>query len=146
MSDPAYAEKMARALAALGSERVLVVHGSDGLDELTLSGPTHTWWVESGEVHRNQVSPEDVGLRRAPFSDVQGGGVEANTRVFFDVLEGKQGPHADLVALNAGAALWVAQQTSSIRDGVQLAKKLLKNGKALARFESYREAARATAV
>jgi anthranilate phosphoribosyltransferase len=140
VSDPAYAPLMADALAALGSSRVLVVHGADGLDEVTLTGPTHTWLVEGGQVTEGVFRPTDAGIKVAPFEAFRGGGVVENAAIFDQVMAGEPGPYLDLVALNAGAALWVAGRVSSLTAGAAQAEALLQSGAAFALFERYKEA------
>ncbi|MCB9522182.1 MAG: anthranilate phosphoribosyltransferase [Myxococcales bacterium] len=142
VSDPAMAPLMAQALLALGSERVLVVHGADGLDELTLTGPTHFWEVAHGHVVEGVIEPADAGLPLHPTERLQGGDVATNRALFQAVLGGEPGPVADLVRLNAGAALWVGGAAEHLRAGVALAGDLLASGAAQVAFETYRAAAR----
>ncbi len=140
VSDPAHAPVMAAALAALGSEDVLVVHGMDGLDEATTTADTRTWRVRKGTVEAGRFSPESVGLRRALHADLRGGDVADNLQIFERILAGEPGPRADLVALNAGLALVVAGVAESPRAGVERARELLASGAARGVFERLREA------
>lgn len=142
VGDPSAAAPMAAALAALGSARVLVVHGDDGLDELSPCAPTRTWLVEGGAVTEGRFAPEDVGFERLAPEAIRGGDIEANVAIARRVLAGEAGPHTQLVLLNAGAALWVAGRADDIRGGVALAEETLKSGGALRVLNHYREAAR----
>lgn len=146
VSDPAMAPRMAAALRELGSERVLVVRGEDGLDELSLGGATRTWELVDGELIEGRVTPDQVGLRPAPFEALAGGGREDNARRFRDVLAGREtGPRADHLMLNAGAALYVAGRAAGIAEGVKQARELITSGAAATRFEDYRKASRGLA-
>ncbi len=145
VSDAAMAPRMAAALAALGTRRALVVRGEDGLDEISLAAPTRTWELQQGRVVEGVLAPEDVGLERAAFDDFAGGERADNARRFLDVLGGHEpGPQADHVALNAGAALYVAGRAADVADGVRRAQDLLRSGAARARFEAYRKASQAS--
>ncbi len=144
VSNRAHAPMMASALASMGSQHALVVHGHDGLDELTLTGPSHLWEVRDGQVSHRTLAPQDVGLKPAPFEAIAGGGIETNVRLFEGLLSGKiQGAHRDHLALNAGAALFVAGRARDIAHGVERALALLKDGAPMATFEAYRCQARA---
>ena len=146
VSDPAMAPRMATALRELGSDRVLVVHGEDGLDELSLGGATRTWELVGGDLIEGRLTPEQVGLQPAPFEALAGGDRGENARRFLDVLGGEEtGPRADHLALNAGAALYVADRVAGIAEGVEQARALIADGAAAARFEAYREASRGRA-
>jgi len=143
VGDPAGAGPMAAALAALGSTRVLVVHGDDGLDELSPCAPSRTWLVEGGAVTEGRFSPEQVGFERLSPDAIRGGDVEANVAIARGVLAGEPGPHSQLVALNAGAALWVAGAADGIADGIHRARDILASGAGLRLLDDYRAAAEA---
>ena len=128
-------EPMARVLGNLGSERAWVVHGSDGLDELTTTGPSYVADLKNGEVTTFEVSPEDAGLPRAKIGDLNGGSPEHNAEALKAVLAGNPGAYRDVVVYNAGAALLVAGHTGDIRDGVALAMAAIDNGAAQATLE-----------
>lgn len=146
VSDSAMAPRMAAALQELGSERVLVVRGEDGLDELSLGGPTRTWELVDGELIEGSITPDQVGLRPAPFEALAGGERADNARRFADILAGEEtGPRADHLLFNAGAALYVAGRVAGIAEGVEQARELIASGAAAARFEDYREASRSLA-
>ena len=110
-------------LKNLGSERVWVVHGSDGLDEITTSGPTHVAALENGAVRTFEITPEDVGLARGRSPEqLRGGDAEAQRgRRCVDVLEASKGPFRDVALLNAAAALVVAGKAKDLKEGVALA-------------------------
>jgi anthranilate phosphoribosyltransferase len=118
---------VADAMARLG-RRALVVRGEDGLDELTISGPSRTWEVVDGQVTEGRFDPGDVGIETRPIGGARVDSLDAAVAAAEAVLEGEDGPGADLVALNAGAALYVAEATGSIREGVATTRELLASG------------------
>ncbi len=115
--DPARTEMMARALAAVGTRRVYVVAGSDGIDEITITGPTRLSSTEDGEVNTREVNPEDFGLNRASLEALRGGDPATNARLLRGVLEGERGPYRDVVLANAAAALVLAGRARSFEEG-----------------------------
>ena len=129
-------EKVAGALAMLGVSRALVVHGADGLDEITISSETKIAEVRNGNVKQYQISPEQFGLSRAPLEAIIGGDVKENARLVRDVLEGKKSARRDVVLLNAAAALMAAARAASIQEGVKLAAESLDSGKAKAKLDA----------
>lgn len=140
---PELVETVAQALCALGSEHVFVVHGSGGIDEFSIAGPTTVAEVKDGKVSTFTISPEDVGLKTHPLSTVAGGDATENARLIRNVLAGTAGPHRDIVAFNAGAVLYVTGICSSIAEGVALAQRLMTDGRALATLESFVSASHA---
>jgi len=126
---------VAETLARLGTERALVVHGLEGLDEISPSGPTRAAWVEAGQVREVVLQPEDGGLRPVPPGALQGGTPEDNARLLAGVLEGQDGPLRDAVLLNAGAALWVADEVETLAEGVLRAAESVDSGAARTRLE-----------
>jgi anthranilate phosphoribosyltransferase len=130
---------IARVQAELGSEHALVVHGSDGLDEITLTGPTAVGEVRGGRVETYEVAPEDFGLARCRLEDLVGGDPAQNAAAMRGVLAGQPGPLLDVVALNAGAALYVAGRASGIRDGLEAARAAIASGAARAKLDALRE-------
>lgn len=134
--DPELVPIIARVLGNLGVARAVVVHGSDGLDELTITGPSRAAEWTGSEVREYTVSPEAVGLSLATPDSLRGAGPEVNARVLRDVLEGKAGGPRDVALLNAGAALMVAGAAEDLRDGVQLAARSVDSGAALASLEA----------
>lgn len=134
---PSLVEPMARVLGHLGSECAFVVHG-DGLDELAPSGPSHVAEVRSGRVRTFQLQPEDAGLRRHPVHAVRGGEAQDNARLALEVLRGEDGPHRDVVLLNAAAALVAAGACSDLREAAERAAESIDRGDALAKLEQLR--------
>jgi anthranilate phosphoribosyltransferase len=128
-------EPLAQVLKNLGSERALVVHGSDGLDEITTSGPTAVASLENGTVQRFEITPEDAGLPRTKPEALRGGDAETNATALKAVLEGKKGAFRDVAALNAAAALVVAGVARDLKSGVALAQKSIDSGEAEGRLD-----------
>ena len=128
-------EPLAQVLKNLGAERVWVVHGSDGLDEITTSGPTAVAALEDGKVHMFEISPESVGLRRVKADALKGADAKTNADALKAVLEGMDGPYREVALMNAGAALVVAGAANDLKDGVALAKSSIDSGKAKARLD-----------
>jgi anthranilate phosphoribosyltransferase len=129
-------EKLAEALSMLGLRRALVVHGSDGLDEITITGPTRVAEVREGQVHSYEVTPEEFGLTRAALADIAGGDAAFNASLIRDVLDGKKSAHRDVVLLNAAAALVAAGRVDHLRDAVPLAAKSIDSGAALEKLQA----------
>src|SRR6266853_1672363 len=123
-------EKLAEALGMLGTHRALVVHGSDGLDEITITGPTRVAEVRDGTVRSYEVTPEELGVKRAMLQDISGGDAAQNATSIREILDGKKSARRDVVLLNAAAALVAASRVDHIRDGVPLAEKSLDSGAA----------------
>ena len=135
VSDARMAQRMIRVLAMLGARRAVVFHGEDGLDELTLSGPSVIWRLQDGEITRTEFVPEDVDLARRPVSEVLGGTVEINRNITRRVLAGDPGSHRDIAVLNAAAALVVSGSVDSMRQGVAAAGEAIDSGEAQAVLE-----------
>ncbi len=130
---------MAEALLRLGCARALVVHGMDGVDELSLSGPTRVYEVNgaTGDVREYTVSPKELGLTEQPRDAVRGGDAQQNAAQMRELLSGAaSGPVAEMTALNAGAALYVTNRATSIADGVRQAQATLQSGRALATLDA----------
>ena len=123
-------ETVAHVLNALGAEHALVVHSRDGLDEISVSAPTRVCEVRGGGVRSYEVTPEDLGLATHPLDAVLGGDTQRNASIALEVLDGGDGARRDIVAANAGAALYVAGVASSMREGTELAKQSLASGRA----------------
>ena len=136
VSDGRMAERMVSVLGALGSRRALVFHGADGLDELTLSGPSVIWCLSEGAIARTEFLPEEVGLPRRPVSDVLGGTAEVNAGITRRVLGGVQGPYRDIAVLNAAAAVVVSGRAETMADGVSMAAEAIDSGQAEAVLDS----------
>lgn len=134
VSDPTTAPLLAAALQELGSEAVLVVHGEDGLDEVSLAAPTRCF----GHPTVERIDPVALGLEPATPASLRGGDVARNVAIFHEVMAGRDTPHARLVRLNAAAALVVAGRANTFEAALELASDALSSGAALARFEAYR--------
>jgi anthranilate phosphoribosyltransferase len=126
----ALGETVARALLELGVERALVVHGTDGLDEISPSAETRTWEVSPGGVREGTLEPKSLGLKTAPRSDIVGGDAAKNADAARSVLEGSAGGARTAVLMNAGAACWVAGLAGTVREGVDVASRAIDNGAA----------------
>jgi anthranilate phosphoribosyltransferase len=123
-------EKLAEALSMLGLHRALVVHGLDGLDEITITGPTRIAEARDGTVRTYEVDPEEFGIKRAKLADISGGDAAENAAIVREVLNGKKSPRRDVVLLNAAAALVAAGRVDHLADGIPLAVKSLDSGAA----------------
>jgi anthranilate phosphoribosyltransferase len=132
---PHLGEKLARVLALLGAKHALVVHGDDGLDEISLATTTQVHEARDGEIRSYTVEPGMFGLQSAPTDAIRGGTVESNVRIARAVLAGQPGPTRDVVLLNAGAALYVAGISESIPAGIERAKSELDSGRVAAKVE-----------
>ncbi|NBC31380.1 MAG: anthranilate phosphoribosyltransferase [Alphaproteobacteria bacterium] len=135
---PDWLEPLARVLGQLGAERAWVVHGADGLDELTTTGPTDVAEWRDGAVRRFAVSPEDAGLPRARPDTLRGGDAETNAAALKALLGGAPGPYRDIVLLNAAAALIIADRVETLADGARLAAQLIDGGHARAALDHFR--------
>lgn len=123
-------EKLAQALAELGLDRALVVHGQDGLDEITISGATKIAELRNRRVRVYQVTPEEFGLRRAPLSAISGGDASTNVGIIREILDGATSPRRDIVLLNAAASLVAAGRANTIAEAVPLAAESIDSGAA----------------
>lgn len=138
-----WVDPFARALADLGSEHALVVHGLDGMDEISISGPTHVVELKAGALRTMELTPETLGVPRASLQDLRGGTVDENAAALKRVLEGASGAFADLVAVNAGAAVMIAGLAEDITEGIVLARRAISEGRALAALEALKAASNA---
>ncbi len=138
-------EPMARTLGNLGSERAWVVHGSDGMDELTLTGPSFVAELKDGAIKTFEVSPEDAGLKRAAAEDLKGGDGAVNAVRIRALLAGEHSPLRDFVLYNAAAALLVAGRAAHLKQGVALAAESIDRGRAAAALDRLIEISNAPA-
>lgn len=129
---PDLLEKMADVLTRMGAEHAIVVHGAEGLDELSISGPTSVAESRNGRVSRYEIEPGDVGLIRAPIEAIAGGAPEQNAAMIRSILDGEKGPRRDVLLLNAGAGILVAGLASDIAGGVRMAADSIDGGGARA--------------
>jgi anthranilate phosphoribosyltransferase len=130
-----WTEPLAHVLQNLGAESVWIVHGSDGLDEITTSGPTSVTALESGVIKSFEISPEQVGLAKVKPEALRGGDAESNAKAVEEVLEGKKTPFRDVALLNAAAALVVAGKAKDLKAGLALAAHSLDSGEAEGRLD-----------
>ena len=130
-----WVEPIAHVLKNLGSEHVWVVHGHDGLDELTTTGATDVAELKKGKVRKFEVTPADAGLPPAKLGDLKGGDAKTNATAIRDVLAGKKGPFRDIVSLNAAAALIVGGKAANLTDGVAFAAHSIESGAAAKALE-----------
>jgi anthranilate phosphoribosyltransferase len=137
VSDPAYLETMAGALALLGTEHALLVSSHDGIDELSVSAPTHVVEVTSAGITAYDVSPEDVGLARTPADAIPGGDPAQNADTARRIFAGEPGPARDLAVLNAGAAIYAGGQAPTLTEGVAAAQRTIDSGAAAAALERF---------
>jgi anthranilate phosphoribosyltransferase len=129
-------EKLAEALSMLGLRRALVVHGSDGLDEITITAPTRIAEVREAQVHSYEVTPEEFGLQRATLDDISGGDAARNATLIREVLAAKKSARRDIVLLNAAAALVAAGRADHLRDAIPLAANAIDSGAALRKLQA----------
>jgi len=127
--DRKWARPMAEVLGKLGSEKVWVVHGNDGMDELTTTGPSQVAELKDGQVATFDVTPEDAGLARASLDDLKGGDPATNAAAIRELLDGKPGPYRDIVLLNAAGALVVADKAGDLKSGVAVAAEAVDGGR-----------------
>jgi len=128
-------EPIAHVLNNLGAEHVWAVHGSDGLDEITTSGPTSVAELKDGKVRTFEITPEDVGLERVKPEALRGGDAAHNAAALLDVLKGKSGAFRDVAILNAAAALIVAGKADNLKQAAAVAAKAIDSGEAEGRLD-----------
>lgn len=143
VADPSLARRMAEALGRLGSHKALIVHGTDGIDELSISAETSVWSLENSVVTESQLSPEQLGLQRAAIESVQIDSPESSAAMARGVLTGEYGPARDVVLMNASAALVVADVAADLVEGVELAARSIDHSNALSRLDELIELSQA---
>jgi len=129
---------MARVLARLGCDHALVIHGEDGLDELTTTAATRVAEVRGPNIETFRLTPESLGLDRVQMSALAGGDPKSNAAMMEAVLQGEPGPLAEITALNAAAALYVGGQVGDLREGLEKARRVLASGEGLAKLDELR--------
>jgi len=134
--DPMLTRLLAEVLGRLGSKRAWVVHGEGGLDELSLLGKSYVAQWDKNEVKEFVIRPEDAGLNPCKVEDLKGGDAEENARILKDIISGKTGPKRDMVLLNAGAAIFLADRAKSLREGVLLAAESIDSMEAMTKLEA----------
>jgi anthranilate phosphoribosyltransferase len=127
-------ETMAQVLCDLGTRRALVVHGSDGLDEITITGESKVSEVRDGDIRTYHITPEDLGVQRTPMSQIRGGDAAQNADIIREVLSGTPGARRDVVLLNASAGLVAGGKSESMRQAIGLARASIDSGEALRRL------------
>jgi anthranilate phosphoribosyltransferase len=143
--DRALVPRLAEALRRLGAERALVVHGSDGLDEITTRGESFAAWLDDDGVRELRIDPADFGIEAPAPGALDGGDAQENAEILRTVLKGETGPRRDIVSINAGAVLWVAGAADGLEEGMALARRSIDSGAAHAALESLVAASRAAA-
>ena len=136
---PELTQLMAETLADLQSARAMVVHGLDGLDELSTLGPTQVSELRDGEVITYTVEPEDVGLRRAAPEEIAGGEPDCSAQMLIAALSGDDAARTDIVVLNAAAAIYIGGAAEDLADGVTKARAAVEDGAAIAKLDELRE-------
>ena len=134
--DASLTETIAEVLGQLGSERALVVHGLDGLDEITLTAPSRVSELKDGDVFSYEITPEAFGLARTAQEDLKGGDAETNAEILRSVLAGQEGPTRDVVLLNAAAAMVAGGKAQDIPAGLEVARRTIDSGRALGKLEA----------
>jgi anthranilate phosphoribosyltransferase len=126
---------MARVLGNLGSKRAMVVHGCDGIDEITVTGPTFVAELLNGQVREYEITPEQFGIKRAAMDEIRGGDAKVNAGIVRAVLSGEKGPKRDIVLLNAAAALYLVGKAADMAEGVKVAGCIIDGGEALKKLD-----------
>ena len=121
---------MAETLKNLGSQRALLVNGSDGFDELTTTGISYVAELNNNKIKTYEINPEDLGIKLSNFEDLIGGNPEYNAKKIMNLLDGEKGPYRDIVLLNSAAALYVDGKVDNLKDGISLSENSIDNGKA----------------
>jgi anthranilate phosphoribosyltransferase len=131
----ALVDVIARVLLALGAEHAIVVHSRDGLDEISVSAPTRVSEVRDGQIRAYEITPHDLGIDVHPIEALAGGDAAENARIAWAILDGEEGARRDVVAANAGAALYVSGAAATLIEGVELARQAINSGAARAKLE-----------
>ncbi|MAL79686.1 MAG: anthranilate phosphoribosyltransferase [Sneathiella sp.] len=134
--DPAWMRPMAETLRELGSSHIWVMHGADGLDELTTTGPSQVVEMKDGAISSFEITPEQYGFTRVSLDDIKGGTPQENAAALLAVLKGEAGPYRDITLLNAGAAIMIGGKCSRVEEGIDLARQSIDSGAALNAFET----------
>ncbi len=137
--DAKLTESLANVLKNLGSKHVLVVHGDDGLDEVTITTTTQVSELKNDEVKTYKISPDDFGIKKAMSEDLKGADAVLNAKLTQEILQGKQGSQRDIVLLNAGCAIYAADKVASIKEGIAKAAESIDSGNALKKLELLRK-------
>ena len=138
--EAALTETMAKVLSKLGSEHVMVVHGEDGMDEISISSATRVSELKNKSITTYTIQPTDFGFDMADLKAIQVENVDASKAMMLDVLKGSKGPHRDITLLNAGAAIYVSGLTSTLKDGIEKAASMIDQGLSSKKLEILKEA------
>ena len=133
--EPKWTEILARVLGDLGTEHALVVHGEDGMDEVSISTKTFISEAHKGKITNYEIIPQDIGFKKAEHKDLTGGTAMDNARIIMEILKGKPGPKRDIVILNAAVALYTADKAKDIKEGITLAAESIDSGNALIKLD-----------
>lgn len=139
-------EPLAHVLKNLGLKRALVVHGFDGLDEITTTTKTFIAEYNGNEIFSYDISPEEIGIKQADPKDLEGGDVKRNAAIIEDIFKGAQGPKRDIVLFNAAYAFYLAEKVNSVAQGIQLAQETIDSGRAFKKMEELKEFSRHYAI
>ncbi len=134
--DPAWMRPMAETLRELGSVHIWVMHGADGLDELSTTGPSQVVEMKAGEIREFEITPEEFGFPRVPLEALKGGAPEENAEALMAVLNGAAGAYRDVTLLNAGVAIMIGGKCERVEDGIELARRSIDSGAARKAFET----------
>ncbi|MBM3246012.1 MAG: anthranilate phosphoribosyltransferase [Candidatus Omnitrophica bacterium] len=137
--DRHWVEILAQVLSKLGAVHALVVHGEDGLDEITTCARTYISEAYQGKIKSFELNPEELGIKKSKLEDLVGGDAACNGQILLDILKGAAGPRRDIVLLNAAAAIYAADKAKSIKDGLKLAEESISSGQALKKLELLKE-------
>jgi len=140
--DERLTQLLAKVLKNLRRKRALVVHGKDGLDEITLSSETMVSELKNGTVETYLINPEDFGLPIIDLNDIRGGTQDDNAEIILNILKGEKGPHRDIVCINAGAAIMASEKAGSLQEAIALAYDAIDSGSALQKLSDLRELTR----
>jgi anthranilate phosphoribosyltransferase len=138
--DKSLTQTMAEVLSKLGSEHVMVVHGEDGMDEISISSPTTVTELKNKTITTYTIKPADFGLDIADLKTIQVENAEASKAMMLDVLNGSQGPHRNITILNAGAAIYISGISSTLKEGIEKAASVIDHGLALKKLEALKVA------
>ncbi|MFA5198771.1 MAG: anthranilate phosphoribosyltransferase, partial [Candidatus Omnitrophota bacterium] len=130
---------LAEVLGNLGSKHILVVHGEDGLDEVTITGKTFVTEARSGELRDYLISPEDFGIRRADPRELEGGDARKNAEIAMEILHAGKGSRRDAVLLNSACAIYAADKAATIAEGLEAARESIDSGAALKKLQLLKE-------
>jgi len=133
---------IANVLKNLGAEHCMIIHGEDGLDEITITGKTSITELFEGGIKSYHIEPKDFGIENGTMKDIRGGDVDENAKIALDILEGKKGPKREIVIINAGAAIYIAGKADSFVDGIELAKESIDSGRAAKKLRLLKEMTR----